>query len=122
MQTASLYLLGSVLAATLLVPLAIFYVRNASALTAWIDMHDPDLWESVWRDSFSAAVRPNLPPYFRSKGRRLDGILFFNRAADQYPDNPEFRVMLGRCRWLAFFCAFAFLDAILLLGRATALS
>ncbi len=100
--------------------LAALYIRSASRLTGWIDAQCPQLWSKVWRDSFAAAVNPSSEPYSWNKARRLDGIVIFNRAAGDYPDNPAFRALLSNCRWSGCFSLIAFTLAILLLGAATA--
>ena len=108
----TLYAWGSALAGAIFAAAAIIHIRHASRLSALINAHYPQLWQSQ--------PPPGSVYSRRHNAGRLDSIVIFNAAADTYPGDPQFRALLKTARWSALLCLLTFMAAIILLGMATA--
>jgi hypothetical protein len=106
---------ASALAAALFFAAAVHHIRLAGSLARYINERCPELWDKIlWSD---AARQRGI--YRRNRGGRLDTIILYNRGAKDYPDDSEFRRLLGGARWSAFVCLISFLAAIILFAKAT---
>ena len=119
-QAPVVYGLFSALAAALFVAAASLYINRASGLTRFIWERYPELWDKVLRRTLAMSLNPVWTPLKAAdKGHRLEQIVLFNRAASDYPDDPQFRVLLSAVRQAAFLCLFTFLLALIFFGLAT---
>jgi len=110
------YFLGSALVALLLVAACAYHLNQVTKLAEFIRDSCPQL-----QGKLRAANRLGLDGqiYYlgRQAGRRLDGILFFNAYAEDFPNDPEFRRLLRASRWSAIICIIGFFALVVLLGN-----
>ena len=91
---------------------AAFYIRYATGLSELVNNRYPELWGNIFPRSWMSRsrIRPGAP--------RLERLIFFNAAADDHPDDPEFRWLLEQARWTAAISLLAFVAAAALTGLA----
>jgi len=107
------YVLGSAFMGLIVFGAAAYYIRRATALSQFINEHCPELWSKLsWGNPARLVYSLRLP------AQRIEFLVLFNRAAKDHPDNSEFKRLLSESRRYAGICLFAFVTAVILLGKA----